>query len=266
MIAFPQAKINIGLRITGVRPDGYHELETLFYKIPLCDALEVVPAERDSLDDGGFGDPQQNLNLVVRAITLMRKEGVPVPPLEVILRKQIPTGAGLGGGSSDATSMLLMLRQLYAPDLSDKRLADMSLRLGADCPFFLTKSPQIGRGVGELLSPFSLDLSGWVLTLILPGIHVSTAEAYQEIGISAPPVPLEEILGRPVTEWRNRVVNDFEIPVFARHPELAKIKDQLYAAGATYASMSGSGSSIYALSSTPLTRLSTQYTTYSYLL
>ena len=264
MIAFPQAKINIGLRITGVRPDGYHELETLFYRIPLCDALEVVPAERDSLDDGGFGDPEQNL--VVRAMTLMRKEGVPVPPLEVILRKRIPTGAGLGGGSSDASSMLLMLRQLYAPDLSDKRLADMALRLGADCPFFLTKSPQIGRGVGELLSPFPLDLSGWVLTLILPGIHVSTAEAYQEIGISAPPEPLEEILRRPVTEWRNRVVNDFEIPVFARHPELAEIKDQLYAAGATYASMSGSGSSIYALSTAPMTRLTTQYTIYSYLL
>ena len=126
MIAFPQAKINIGLRITGVRPDGYHELETLFYRIPLCDALEVVPAERDGFDDGGFGDPEQNL--VVRAMTLMRKEGVPVPPLEVILRKRIPTGAGLGGGSSDASSMLLMLRQLYAPDLTDKRLADMALR------------------------------------------------------------------------------------------------------------------------------------------
>ena len=120
--------------------------------------------------------------------------------------------------------------------------------------------------MGELLSPSPLDLSDWVLTLILPGIHVSTAEAYQEIGISAPPEPLEEILRRPVTEWRNRVVNDFEIPVFARHPELAEIKDQLYAAGATYASMSGSGSSIYALSTAPLTRLSTPYTTYSYLL
>ena len=264
MIAFPQAKINIGLRITGVRPDGYHELETLFYRIPLCDALEVVPAERDSLDDGGFGDPEHNL--VVRALTLMRKEGVAVPPLEVILRKRIPTGAGLGGGSSDASSMLLMLRQLYAPNLSDNRLSGMALRLGADCPFFLTKSPHIGRGVGELLSPFTLDLSGWVLTLILPGIHVSTAEAYQEIGISAPPEPLEEILRRPVAEWRNRVVNDFETHVFLRHPELAEIKDQLYAAGATYASMSGSGSSIYALSTAPLTRLYTQFTTYSYLL
>lgn len=264
MIAFPQAKINIGLRITGVRPDGYHELETLFYRIPLCDALEVVPAERDTLDDRGFGDPQHNL--VVRAVEIMREGGVAIPPLEVILRKRIPTGAGLGGGSSDASSMLLMLRQLYAPDLSDKRLAEMALSLGADCPFFLTSGAQIGRGVGELLHPFPLDLSGWVLTLVLPGIHVSTAEAYREIGISEPAQPLKEILERPVAEWRDYVVNDFEVPIFAHHPELAEVKDQLYASGATYASMTGSGSSLYALSTAPLSRLTTQYTTYSYLL
>ena len=158
MIAFPQGKINIGLRITGVRPDGYHELETLFYRIPLCDALEVVPTERDTLDDGGFGDPQHNL--VVRAVEIMREEGVAIPPLEVILRKRIPTGAGLGGGSSDASSMLLILRQLYAPDLSDKRLAEMALSLGADCPFFPTSGAQIGRGVGEQLHPSLLTYLG----------------------------------------------------------------------------------------------------------
>lgn len=252
MIAFPQAKINIGLRITGVRPDGYHELETLFYRIPLSDALEVTPSERDTFDDGGFGDPEQNL--VMRALRLLRKEvgEESLPPVEVILRKRIPTGAGLGGGSSDASEMLLMLRRLFDLQVSDERMSNLALQLGADCPFFLTSGPQIGRGIGEILTPYPLELSGKVLTLIHPGIHVSTAEAYRSIGISTPEEPLEQSLSRPMEEWRKWVVNDFETTVFAAHPELAVIKQQLYDAGAVYASMSGSGSSLYALSPAPL--------------
>jgi 4-diphosphocytidyl-2-C-methyl-D-erythritol kinase len=250
MIVFPQAKINIGLRITGVRPNGYHDLETLFLRIPLADALEVIPAEEDSFDDGGFGDPQANL--VYRAMELLRHEVGSLPPLQVILRKRIPTGAGLGGGSSDASAMLLLLRRMLDLPLSDERLAELALQLGADCPFFLTEGPQIGRGLGEELTPFDLDLSGRVLTLALPGIHVSTAEAYGRIAISSPAEPLEQSLRRPMTEWREWVINDFESTVFALHPELAEIKEQLYAAGAVYASMSGSGSALYALSEAPL--------------
>ena len=153
MIAFPQAKINIGLRITGVRPDGYHELETLFYRIPLCDALEVVPAERDTLDDGGFGDPQHNL--VVRAVEIMREERVAIPPLEVILRKRIPTGAGLGEGSSDASSMLLMLRQLYALTSRISVWLRWHLGWGRTAP---SSSPQVPRSVGGWGSCFILSL------------------------------------------------------------------------------------------------------------
>lgn len=266
MIAFPQAKINIGLRITGVRPDGYHELETLFYQIPLADALEVTPAKglHDTFDDGGFGDAKQNL--VVRALHLLREEvgSESLPPVEVILRKRIPTGAGLGGGSSDASAMLLMLRRLFHLEVSDERLAELALKLGADCPFFLTSRPQIGRGIGEILTPYPLDLSGMALTLILPGIHVSTADAYRSIGISTPEEPLEQSLSRPMEEWRKWVVNDFETTAFAAHPELAVIKQQLYDAGAVYASMSGSGSSIYALSAAPLRRLDGNTTCFTY--
>lgn len=265
MISFPQAKINIGLRITGVRPDGYHELETLFYRIPLSDALEVTPSEEgDSFDDGGFGDPEQNL--VMRALHLLREEvgAESLPPVEVILRKRIPTGAGLGGGSSDASSMLLMLRRLFHLDVSDERLADLALQLGADCPFFLTSGPQIGRGIGEILTPYPLDLSGLVLTLVHPGIHVSTREAYRSIELSTLEEPLEESLRRPIGEWREWVINDFETTVFAAHPELAEIKQQLYDAGAEYASMSGSGSSIYALSAAPLRRLGGNTTCFTY--
>lgn len=262
MIVFPQAKINIGLRVTGVRPDGYHDLETLFLRIPLADALEVIPADVDSFDDGGFGDPQTNL--VCRAMALLRDEVGSLPPLAVILRKRIPTGAGLGGGSSDASAMLLLLRRILDLDISDERLAELALQLGADCPFFLTEGPQVGRGLGELLTPFDLDLKGKVLTLVLPGIHVSTAEAYGRISLSAPEEPLEQSLQRPMAEWRKWVINDFESSVFALHPHLAEIKDQLYAAGATYASMSGSGSALYALSDAPLALPNTTFPLLSY--
>lgn len=261
MILFPQAKINIGLRIIGVRPDGYHELETLFCRIPLEDALEVIPAEEDRFDDGGFGAPQDNL--VRRALTLLREE-TEVPPVEVILRKRIPTGAGLGGGSSDAAAMLLLLRRLFDLPVTDERLSELALRLGADCPFFLTRGSQIGRGIGERLTPFGLTLEGKVLTLLLPDIAVSTAEAYRGVGLSRPVEPLEESLRRPLEEWRTFVVNDFEATVFALHPELAEAKAALYRAGAAYASMSGSGSALFALSDAPLDLSNLSYTTYSY--
>jgi 4-diphosphocytidyl-2-C-methyl-D-erythritol kinase len=252
MICFPNAKINLGLNVVSKRPDGYHNIETVFYPIPLCDALEVVEAEAYSFSQTGIPvDAPAESNLVAKALRLL--SGYALPPLEVHLHKAIPSGAGLGGGSSDAAFMLKLLNDFGRLNLKEAELEAMASRLGADCPFFIRNAPVFASGTGNQFEPISLSLKGLHLCLVTPPSAVSTAEAYGAVRPQTPPVSLKEITRLPLNEWRERMVNDFEPAVFARHPSLAAIKQRLYEAGALYASLSGSGSSVFALFDAPPT-------------
>ncbi|WP_455497923.1 4-(cytidine 5'-diphospho)-2-C-methyl-D-erythritol kinase [Coprobacter sp.] len=250
MITFPNAKINLGLNIVSKRSDNYHNLETIFYPIDLQDALEVVDAPEKigcNLHISGLqidGDPQNNL--VVKAYNFI-KESFSLPSIDVYLHKVIPFGAGLGGGSSDAAFMLCLLRDKYKLPLVDDDLMVLASRLGADCPFFLFNKPVLAEGIGNQFSSVQLSLKNYFLVLVKPDILVSTAEAYSLVKPVQPEISLSDIVKRPVKEWRTLMVNDFERSVFSRYPEIGIIKEALYKAGAVYASMSGSGSSVYGL-------------------
>lgn len=250
MLRFPNCKINLGLYITNRRADGYHDLETVFYPVPFRDALEVVPAkEKASIHLTGrtvAGDSHDNL--VWKAYEML-KEKFPgkVPELDIYLHKVIPMGAGLGGGSADGAFMLQLLNDYCKLELTDVQLVDMALQLGSDCPFFIYNTPQFAKGRGEQMTPVPIDLSGFSILLICPSLHISTGKAFGMITPGPAAFDLQELARLPVIEWRDNISNDFEPPVFAMHPELASIKQQLYTGGAVYASMSGSGSTIYGL-------------------
>ena len=247
MISFPNAKINLGLHVVSRRPDGYHCIETVFYPVPLCDALEIVPAETFSFRTYGLAlDASTDDNLVMRALAAMRREA-DIPPAAIHLKKAIPFGAGLGGGSSDAAFMLKLLRQYAQLDLTDDALERIATRLGADCAFFVRNRPVMATGIGDVFRPTNISLAGYHIAIVKPSVSVSTREAYAAIHPAAPVIPLDEIITRPVTEWRHALKNDFESPVFARHPAIGHIKAQLYDAGALYAAMSGSGSAVFGL-------------------
>lgn len=242
-------KINLGLNIVERRPDGYHNLQTIFYPVPLYDELTISEGSgEDVLTLGGHpldGDVQDNL--VLRAVRLLRQEGFPVPPLNIDLRKVIPSGAGLGGGSSDAACMVKSLAQLYDLPLSEEQMKRLVAKLGADCPFFINPRPLYAEGIGDVFTPISLSLSGWYLMLVKPEVHVSTREAYAGVRPHQPAFPLLETAKLPVSQWAGKMVNDFEESIFANHPMLAEIKQELYKQGAAYASMSGSGSTLFGL-------------------
>lgn len=270
MICYPTPKINIGLNVLRKRPDGYHDIDTLFYPVDAWrDELEIVRA--DGLPAGspfaagqpvreGFSisiesadwDPQGDLT--AKAWRLLAAE-YGIGPVSIRLRKGIPVGAGLGGGSSDCACALKMMSELFGLGLSVERLEQLAGRLGADCAFFVRGIPQWGSGIGDILSPASLDLSAYDIRLALPaGVHVSTAEAYAGLtprdkwpDLSATTLPLRDALKLPVEQWRNLVVNDFEASVFPRHPEIAALKEQMYRDGALYASMTGSGSAVFGI-------------------
>ncbi len=251
MIAFPNAKINLGLNITEKRPDGYHNLETVFYPIPLEDALEVgVLTDSDQefeLHCNGIrieGDPADNL--IVKAYRLLKEEHH-LPPVRIYLQKQIPTGAGMGGGSADATFMLRLLNEQFQLHITDERLEELSTRLGADCAFFVRNKPVFAEGIGNIFSPVTLSLQGYWLAVVKPDIFVSTKEAFSKVKPQKPVLSIREIVRRPIGEWRKLLVNDFEQSVFSIHPEISAVKQQLYDLGAVYASMSGSGSSVFGL-------------------
>lgn len=254
MLLFPCAKLNLGLRILRKRRDGYHDLQTLFYPIPLYDVLEVLPSKNGMLwDDGGWSEGPQEDNLVMRAYQALKRECPTLPDVKIILRKRIPVGAGLGGGSSDAAFMLRALQELFRLGVSTEKLHELAKELGADVPFFLTPTPYIGEGIGDVLTPYpQLDLSGWYMTLFFPGIHISTAEAYAGVAPSEMGEDIRDILSEPVERWNGRLKNDFEKSIFPKYPRLAEFKEQLYNNGATYAAMTGSGSTLYALSRTPI--------------
>lgn len=253
MIVYPNCKINLGLHILRKRADGYHDLETVFYPVQLTDILELIPA-RNSTDQpvnysqsGRLIDGAPSDNLCVKAWQLLKKDFVDLPPVSLHLHKVIPTGAGLGGGSADAAFTLRLLNDYFKLDIPAPRLQEYALQLGSDCPFFLFNKPCFATGRGEILEPIQTDLSGYTLVIINPGIHVSTAKAFAGVRPSQPEKSIKEIIAQPVSSWADELINDFEKPVFAAYPELAYIKDELYRSGAAFASMSGSGSTVYGL-------------------
>ncbi len=250
MISFPNAKINLGLNIVERRPDGYHNIETVFYPIPLTDVLEIVPAA-DGTDTtltcyGNPVDCPPEKNLVMKAYRLMQ-EKYHVPAVSIDLYKHIPDGAGLGGGSSDAAHTLVMLNKLFELGLSDEELAGMAVQLGADCAFFIYNRPMVATGIGDVLSAVDVNLQGMTLLLVKPAVGVDTKTAYSRVTPQAPLVPLTEIISRPLPSWDGLLVNDFEPSVFAALPQLWLIKAQILDAGAQYAAMSGSGSTIFGI-------------------
>lgn len=251
MITFPNAKINLGLNITEKRPDGYHNLETIFYPIPLEDALEVCPRKEGegkySLSQSGLAiEGDADKNLVVKAYKLL-DEACGLPPADIYLYKHIPSGAGLGGGSADAAFMLKLLNETYNLKLTDDQLEEYAARLGADCAFFVRNRPTYAEGIGNIFSPVELSLAGWQLLLVKPDIFVSTRDAFARICPHRPERNLKDIIGQPVENWKDCMVNDFEESVFPQFPAIGDIKTELYRLGAVYASMSGSGSSVYGL-------------------
>ncbi|MBN8668117.1 MAG: 4-(cytidine 5'-diphospho)-2-C-methyl-D-erythritol kinase [Chitinophagales bacterium] len=253
MIVFPNAKINLGLHVVKKRPDGYHDLETIFFPIPLCDALEVITRkEQDSSGiafhlSGPVNPGPDADNICVKAWHLLKNDHPGLPSASIYLHKAIPTGAGLGGGSADGAFMLSLLNQKYQLGLTEEQLLSYALQLGSDCPFFIRNKPCYATGRGEIMEPVSLSLKGYQLVLVNPGIEVSTARAFSTLQPSPSPKDLRTIIQQPITTWRKELGNDFERSVFEAHPLIGELKDQLYEQGAIYASMSGSGSTVFGL-------------------
>jgi 4-diphosphocytidyl-2-C-methyl-D-erythritol kinase len=251
MLRFPNAKINIGLFITEKRADGYHNLETVFYPVKPADALELIDhdAQTTTIKLSGLEVAGNNEdNLVWKAWQLLQRDfPSQVRPLHIFLHKVIPMGAGMGGGSSDGAFLLCMLNDHFRLGLSTGKLEAYALQLGSDCPFFIRNQPAFAAGRGELLEPLHLDLSDYTLQIICPQIHVSTAAAFKGIKPARPPFNLKEINSLPVSDWKQHIRNDFEDSVFQLHPVLQEIKESLYAQGALYASMSGTGAALYGI-------------------
>ena len=284
MIVFPNAKINIGLNVVAKRPDGYHDIETVFYPVLLQDALEIKPMRpldpaqlRKRLEAGLLVQPDDVFvrhplyrrrdedipccslemtgnefpfkaadNLVVKAYLLLQQD-FDLPSIDIKLHKHIPSGAGLGGGSSDCAFMISLLNCRFNLRMRDSMMERYAARLGSDCAFFISNTPSLATGRGEILTPVSLSLKGFTILLVKPDVSVSTAQAYASLTPKQPAIPLAEAVMRPVAEWKECVSNDFEPTVFARYPLLADIKRKLYSMGAVYAAMSGSGSTLYGL-------------------
>lgn len=266
MIVFPNCKINLGLQILNKREDGYHNLATIFYPIGWKDIVEVVRRDdgRQTTDDSyeknsqltthdisftstGLavaGDPQNNL--CIKAYNLLKKDFPSLPPVHMHLHKTIPMGAGLGGGSADGAFTLKLLNEKFQLGLSTEQLIDYALQLGSDCPFFILNQPVYATGRGEIMVEVNLDLGGYQFVIVNPGIHVNTGWAFAQLQLNDGPRPdLRTIVQQPIHTWKEELINDFEAPVCKAHPEIANIKQQLYDTGALYASMTGSGSTVF---------------------
>ena len=255
MITFPVAKINLGLNVVEKRPDGYHNLQTVFYPVPIMDALEIVPMSDGFPSDVDCdlkvtnitieGDEQRNL--VVRAYQLLKADFPDMPRVHAHLWKGIPTQAGMGGGSSDCGYMIRLLNETFELGLTSEQMQQYAARLGADCAFFIESRACYAEGIGERLQPIDLDLSGWHIGVVRPDIPVPTKEAFSRIHPHYPALNCREAVMQPVETWRDTLTNDFEESVFVLHPEIGAVKEQLYKMGATYAAMSGSGSALFGL-------------------
>lgn len=257
MITFPCAKINLGLNIVSKRPDGYHNLETVFYPIPLTDALEIkymdekFPSESpcDLKITGNDVDCNEEDNLVIKAYQLLAAD-FQLPRVHAHLVKRIPTQAGLGGGSSDAAYMIRLLDERFRLNIGIPEMERYAAKLGADCAFFITADPSYAKGIGDVLMPADVPgagLGGYYLAVVKPSVAVSTRDAYAAIVPKTPAKCCRDIVRQPIETWKDELVNDFEAPIFAMHPELAAIKQSLYDAGAVYAAMSGSGSALFGI-------------------
>jgi 4-diphosphocytidyl-2-C-methyl-D-erythritol kinase len=251
MIAFPNCKINIGLNILGRRKDGYHDIETVFCPIQLSDILEFTPSAHSGSGinlklTGHQLECEPGQNLCVKAYKLISKN-LTLPFIDAHLHKIVPTGAGLGGGSSDAAFMLKMLTKYFDLPLTNDNLCEYASILGSDCPFFIMNRPLLGTGRGNIFREIRVLPENIEVFIVHPGIHVSTAEAYAGIKPAIPPVSLENLINLPIEEWKHRIKNDFEESIFKKHPVIGTIRQKLYDIGAVYASMSGSGSAVYGL-------------------
>lgn len=261
MVFFPNSKINLGLRVLGKRADGYHDLDTIFYPLPLKDAAEILPAHSVIKNSNGFeltvtGIPvgSSSNNLCYQAFQLLKKDFPDIPSCKMNLHKAIPPGAGLGGGSSDAAFTLVALNKLFDLKIDTEKLQQYALQLGSDCPFFILNRACHATGRGERMKEISLALEGYVVVLVHPHIHITTAAAFAQIAATREGTRQEnlsytcaEAITQPMEKWKDTLTNDFEGPVFSQHPLLAEIKEKLYSAGAVYASMTGTGSCIYGI-------------------
>jgi len=252
MICFPNAKINLGLNILSKRQDGFHKLESVFLPVGWSDILEVIPVSdsaENKLSMEQTGLPlgiAAGENLAFQACKNLRKD-FDLPNLKIALHKQIPFGAGLGGGSSDAASMILLLDRLFGLSLSKEKTLSYLEKLGSDCPFFYANQPAFVRGRGDIIEPFQVNLNGYYLMIIVPEVRISTAEAFKFISPGKPDIPLKKALEFPVEDWKYLVKNDFEDALFSKYPEFSYIKNKMYSSGAVYSSLSGSGSAIYGI-------------------
>lgn len=247
MVSFPPCKINLGLHILRKRTDGYHDIETCFYPVPWTDILEIIPAQTLTFTSSGHTIPgAADDNLCLQAFRLLQQDHA-IPPVHIHLHKVIPMGAGLGGGSADAAYTLRMLNDMFALNLSMTALMNLAARLGSDCAFFIQDHAMLGTGRGEVLSPLAVSLKGKYIVLVKPDIHVSTAEAYAGVTPDLPARAVEQVVMAPLDTWRTFLYNDFEQSVLVRYPAIAAIKQQLYDAGAVYAAMSGSGSTVFGI-------------------
>jgi 4-diphosphocytidyl-2-C-methyl-D-erythritol kinase len=253
MICFPNAKINLGLRVTSKREDGFHDLDTVFFPVPLHDVLEVITDSKSSADaityrHSGIPIPgDQSSNLCIKAYQLLKKDFPELPSILLHLHKHIPMGAGLGGGSSDGAFMLKLLNDKYRLGIGADQLQKYALALGSDCPFFIINKPVQATGRGEIMQPIACTLSSKTMVLVCPGIHVSTADAFRKIKLSPNAPSCSSVIERPIQAWKDDLINDFEEPVFSAFPEIGDIKEKLYGAGALYASMTGTGSTVYGI-------------------
>lgn len=264
MLLLPNCKINIGLNVVSRRSDGYHNLETVFYPIPLRDNLELKPMSVNEnlpyqfTQNGVPVDGKPEDNLVVKVYMAMKQE-FDLPPLDIFLYKHIPMGAGLGGGSSDAATMLLGINELFELGLTHEEMERRIAPFGADCAFFIKNMPAYATGIGDQLTPISLSLKDKYIVLVKPDVFVSTKEAYAHVTPQPADYPLRQAIEQPIECWRERIVNDFEMSVFPNHPELAAIKQTLYDMGALYAAMSGSGSTLFGIFDRPVPEAETVF-------
>jgi 4-diphosphocytidyl-2-C-methyl-D-erythritol kinase len=250
MICFPNAKINLGLQVISKRTDGYHNIETIFYPIGMRDALEIIPSDVGQpyrfFVSGILVDSHPEDNLVVKALHLIKSQKQ-IPDIDIYLLKKIPFGAGLGGGSADGAFMLTLLNKTFALGYTHEQLLAFARQLGADCSFFVNNRSALATGVGDQIEQIDLDLSHYRIVVVKPPFGVSTREAYAMVEPHVPEISLREVAKQPVSEWKRLLKNDFEPPILDKYPAIGAIKQKLYDIGAIYASMSGSGSSVYAL-------------------
>jgi 4-diphosphocytidyl-2-C-methyl-D-erythritol kinase len=248
VVFFPNCKLNLGLNIIRKRADGYHDVETVFYPISLCDAIEIIDAGNFQFSTSGetiHGEQQDNL--CIKAYQLLKKDFPQLPAIRMHLHKHIPSGAGLGGGSADAAFTLKLCDRKFGLRLSNEKLIEYALQLGSDCPFFIINKPCFATGRGECLETIDLDISDHKFLVVNPRIHISTAEAFSLITPQQPSRSIKEIIHQPMETWKSELKNNFEEFIFKKYPEIKKIKEDLYAAGAVYSSMSGSGSTVYGI-------------------